>query len=238
MRHVLNFILFMLVLPALQAQQVHQNPDAEMRNVQGFRSIQVGDGIELFLSQGSEEEVAVSASRDNYRQRLKTDVKDGVLRIYYDRESLSDWTGTAKKLRAYVSFRSLEKITATAGSQVHLEGVLRVKDLVIVLHSGAHFRGRLETGSLALEAASGAKAELSGSTGTFQAKAESGARVDAYGIASGKADIRVSSGARVQATIEEEMKLYASSGGAIHYKGKGRISSVETKMGSVVRREE
>jgi hypothetical protein len=50
----------------------------------------VGDGIDLYLSQGTEESVAVSASKDEYMDRLKTEVEDGVLKIYYDRGSLNN----------------------------------------------------------------------------------------------------------------------------------------------------
>ena len=43
------------------AQKVVNDPNAEKREVKGFHAIEVGGGIDLYLSQGNEA-VAVSAS--------------------------------------------------------------------------------------------------------------------------------------------------------------------------------
>ena len=102
-----------------------EDPNAETRTVKPFRSIKVTDGIDLYLTQSNEDKVVVSASRDEYRSRLKTEVEDGQLKIYYDRESFSDWTSTGKKLKVYISFKTLDKLTAHDGSSVTVEGGIK-----------------------------------------------------------------------------------------------------------------
>jgi hypothetical protein len=232
------FSLFTLSITLFATAQETKiaDPNAETRTIKPFHSIRVGDGIELFLSQSTEESVAASASRDEFRNRLKTEVEDGVLKIYYDRESFADWTSSGKKLKVYVSFKTLQKLTATAGSRVKVDGTMKEESLSLFLKSGAQFKGSIEAGKLVVETESGSSAAVSGSAGVLNVSANSGARMRAYDLAAGKADIRSTSGAKVEVTVNDEMKLYSSSGGSIYYKGKGKISEVGTNIGAVIRR--
>jgi hypothetical protein len=67
-----------------QNPKVINDPNAQKRTVGDFHGIKVSGGIELYLTQGDEEAVAVSASDPEFRDRLKTEVKDGILHIYLD----------------------------------------------------------------------------------------------------------------------------------------------------------
>jgi hypothetical protein len=227
----LSFALF-----ATAQETKIEDPNAEKRTIKPFHSVRVGDGIDLYLSQSTEESVVASASREEYRNRLKTEVEDGLLKIYYDRESFSDWTSSGKKLKVYVSFKTLQKLTATAGSHVKVDGAIREKSLNLFLRSGAQFKGTVEVEKLLVETESGASSSIAGSAGEFHISANSGARMKAYDLAVSKADIRSTSGAKVEVTVKDEMKLYSSSGGSIYYKGNARISEVGTNIGAVIRK--
>lgn len=221
----------------LAAQETTFNDaNAEKRTVKAFRAIKVTDGIDLFLSQGNEESVAVSASRDEYRNRIKTEVVDDVLKISYDRESLNDWTSGGKKLKAYVSFKTLDKITASAGAEVMIQGTIKEEVLTVFLNSGAILKGKIEAGKMIMEAESGAHATLSGSSGAFNLNANSGAKVSAYELSTGKADLRCTTGGKIEVTVNEEMKVNASTGGNIHYKGEAKITDVNTSIGARVKK--
>ncbi|MBY0478932.1 MAG: DUF2807 domain-containing protein [Chitinophagaceae bacterium] len=235
-KFILSLFTLSLFLFTTAQESKFEDENVEKRTVSGFHSIKVTDGIDLYLTQSTEEAVAVSASRDEYKSRLKTEVEDGVLKIYYDRESFADWTSSGKRLKAYVSFKSLRQLTANAGSTVKTEGVMKADIFTLFVKSGATFRGKVEAGKLVVETESGAKSTISGSVGTFNVSANSGAKMEAYDLAAGKADIRSTSGAKVQVTVNEEMKFYTSSGGGIYYKGKGKINEVNTSLGGIIRR--
>src|ERR1700730_10510957 len=68
------------------AQKTVNDPNAEKRNVSGYHAISVSGGIDLFLSQG-EEAVAISASETKFRDRIRTEVKDGMLKTWYEHTS-------------------------------------------------------------------------------------------------------------------------------------------------------
>jgi len=86
MKKIFSLILFTSFIIAASAQKTINDANAEKRNVSGFHAIEVSGGIDLYLSQG-DEAVAVSASKDEYRAKIKTEVKDGVLKIWFDWKS-------------------------------------------------------------------------------------------------------------------------------------------------------
>ena len=71
------FLAMVLVFGLLNAQAQNEkniviDANAEARSVSGFTAIEVSGSIDLFLSQGTEEGVAISASTDEIKQRIKT----------------------------------------------------------------------------------------------------------------------------------------------------------------------
>jgi hypothetical protein len=233
---VLLFTAFVLTLTASAQFTFSTGELVEKRPVKPFRSIKTGDGIEVILVQGDEHAVAVSAARSEYVQRLKTEVADGVLKIYYDRESLSDWVSSGKKLKAYVAVRTLDRLVAVAGSHVNIQGTLKEEAVTFLVQSGASVTGKMEAGKLVVEAESGARMDLTGAAGLLSISANSGAKVDATGVSAGKADIRCTTGAKIEIKANDEMKFFAATGGSIYYAGNGKIISVEKKTGSVIRK--
>ncbi|MFN4285860.1 MAG: head GIN domain-containing protein [Lacibacter sp.] len=236
MKQWMCLILFITSVLSASAQQSFVENEAEYRNVAPFRKIRVGDGIELIITQSEKVSVAATASRPEYLRRLKTEVVDDMLKLYYDRESLSDWTASGKKLKVYVSVARLEQLTAVAGAVVRVEGELKASDLQLAVRSGASFRGNVQVSKAVVEAESGARMQLSGEAGNLFVNASSGGRVEAFDLAAGRADVKVASGAVVQTTAGEDLVLYASSGGSIRYKGNAKIAGLHIKSGGTVRK--
>src|SRR5579859_3447168 len=109
MKRIFLFLICGLSLVAVRAQKTIVNdPNAELRPVKGFHAIEVSNAIDLYLSQGDKETVAVSASEIKWRDQIRTEVKDGVLKIYLNNEGWH-WNTGGKKLKAYVSFTGLDK---------------------------------------------------------------------------------------------------------------------------------
>jgi len=100
------------LLPALTAQQtIIKDPNAQVRSVGDFHALKVATGIHLYLTQSNEKVVVVSAADPVYRDRIHTEVKDGVLNIYYDNE-MGRWDKNRKELKVYVSCIQLDGLHA------------------------------------------------------------------------------------------------------------------------------
>ena len=128
------FILAALVASLVSTAQntVIHDPNAQVRTVDNFHALKVATGIHLYFTQGSERAVAVSAATPEYRDRIRTEVKNGVLHIYYENHwnwSFRDMIG--KGLKVYVSSSLLDGLDASSGAEVEVEGTLKSANLAL-----------------------------------------------------------------------------------------------------------
>ncbi|NII25021.1 DUF2807 domain-containing protein [Pseudoflavitalea sp. X16] len=227
-------ILFSLVLVA---QKQVNDPLAQERKVSGFHAIRVSNGIKVYLSQGSSEAVAVSASKEEYRDKIVTKVEDGVLKIYYEQETLKFWKngGTrGKNPVAYVSVDDLDGLDINSGASVSVEGGIKGSKLDLDASSGAVFKGAVDYTTLDIDQSSGSVVKISGNASSLKIDGSSGSVFQGYELSVQNCDVDVSSGAGAQVTMNKEMSAEASSGGYISYKGSGVIRNVKTSSGGSV----
>ena len=232
------FLLLLAALPTVLFAQdrVINDPNAEARNVGSFHGIKVATGIELIMKQGSADALAVSASDNETRDKIKTEVVDGVLKIYFDYKLLPKNTFKNKHLKAYVSFKNIDKFSGASGSSTTVDGSMTIGALEMSLASGAYFKGDVKGSGVTVKQNSGSRLYLSGDVQSLTVDASSGARFFGYDMAAGKVDAGASSGGKVEVTVTKELVAGASSGGKIEYRGNGVITKVSTGSGGSVRK--
>src|SRR4051812_33967071 len=116
MKSVSIYLFITVLATAASGQQnVINDANVQQRIIPAFHAVHVSGAVDLFLSQGNEDAVAVSASEIKYRDNIKTEVKDGVLRIWYDNAGHGFSMG-GKKMRAYVSVKMLDRLDAAGAS--------------------------------------------------------------------------------------------------------------------------
>ena len=97
----------------------------QVRNVASFHAVEVGNGIELRLSSGATQRVVASADEADQLDRILTEVRDGVLKISFDREwAESLGLKNVHHLRVNVTATSLTALHASSGA--HAEVLARV----------------------------------------------------------------------------------------------------------------
>ena len=217
------------------AQKTIHDANAEVRNVSGFHAIEVSGGIDLFLSNG-DEVVAVSANDKEARDRIKTEVKDGVLKIYYDWKKVKfNLKGTS--LKAYVSFKSLNQLSASGGSDVKSESIIKSDKLNLDLSGGSDFNGKVDVGNLTINQSGGSDADLSGTAGTIKIEASGGSDFNGYDLVSDNCAIHASGGSDIEITVNKELSAEASGASDVSWKGKATVKEAKaTGAGSVSHR--
>jgi hypothetical protein len=219
-----------------QDTKVVNDANATQRSLSGsFTAISVSSGIDLYLSQANEESIAVSASDQKHLDRLKTEVVNGTLKIYYDNKGVT-WKSDNRKLKAYVSFKTLEKLYASAGSEVTVNGSIHADKLDLNVSSGSSLKGDIQAKELTADVSSGAGISISGRADKLTVEASSGADFKGYDFAVDYCDASASSGAGVHITINKELSVKASSGGDIRYKGTALIRDIKTSSGGAVKK--
>jgi Putative auto-transporter adhesin, head GIN domain len=236
MRKILSLLIAVTVITTVTAQKTINDPNAEKRNLSGFHSINVSGGIDLYLSQG-DETVVVSASEIKYRDRVKTEVVNGVLKIWYEWKPVNIQIGqNNRKLKAYVSAKTLEGLHASGGSDIILDGNIKTDKLNLHLSGGSDFNGTVNATELKAHASGGSDISISGTASSVYLDASGGSDIKGYGFITENCFVDASGGSDVYITVNKELNVEATGGSDVHYKGTGLIREIKNNGGSSVRK--
>jgi hypothetical protein len=235
-----KLILALCTVLSLQlfAQEVVVNDaNAVKRNLSGsFTAIEVSDGIQLMLTKGDEASLAVSASDQKYMERFKTEVVGSTLKIYYDNKGMVWNSNEKRKLRAYVSFKIIDKIQASSGADVICKNILKLAVLDLKLTSGSQFNGEVNIGQLSSDQNSGSEINITGKAEKLTVEASSGAIFKGFDLVAAYCTAKASSGGGVRVNVSKELVAKANSGGGIRYKGDAVIKDLDVSSGGIVKK--
>jgi len=124
----------------INAQEVN-DPNAEVREAKNYHGISVSSAFDVYLTQSNEEAVAVSAATTKVRDMISVEVKEGILVVGLDKDGRGN-SGN-KKLKAYISFKQIDKLTVSGACDVYLSGILKADDLTINLSGASDLKGKL-----------------------------------------------------------------------------------------------
>jgi hypothetical protein len=235
-------VLFVLLLSIYSGHaQTEKNlvfdANAEARIVKDFTSVEVSGAIDLYLSQGKEEAVAVSAGNQEAVSRIKTEVRNGKLHIYFDGKGWNwkTWSNN-NKMKAYVTFISLHRIEASGACNVKTAEKISSDDLRVQLSGASDFTGEVKAGILKLDGSGASNFKLSGTAEKADISVSGACDVKGYDLKTEFCKIEASGASSVRVTCNKEMSAQASGGSDIFYKGAGMVRDINTSGGASVKR--
>jgi len=238
MKKILLSLLSFISVSAFAQDAPAKDPGAIERTLSApFSAIIVSDGIDVYLTQGQSESVAVTSSDEKYMSRFKTEVVGGTLKIYYDNKGINFAFNEKRKLKAWVTFKNIDKLHASGGASVKTSGAIDADKLDMRFTSGSHFTGKITAKELTVDQNSGSGMNVSGRADKITVEGSSGSTFKGYDLAVDYCDAKASSGAGVHITINKELNAKANSGGGIRYKGTALIKDLNVSSGGVVKRE-
>ena len=189
----------------------------QKRVISSFHAIDASAGVEVIITKGDKEELAVSVGDLSYLDQVKTTVTNGVLKITRETnwKFWKMWNNSS--IRVYVSYVTLDKINVSSGS--NLKGT------------------NIQLSTLAVKISSGGMVKLSGSVGFLDVSVNSGANFRGSDFIATKCTADVNSGGEININVNKELSVDASSGGSIKYKGDASIRNVHTSSGGSVKRQ-
>jgi len=212
------------------------DPNASVRTVSGdFKAIKVSGGIDLYLSQAAEVAVAVSASEEKFKEYIKTEIDNGTLRIYYD-DGNKNWSMRNKKLKVYVSFKTLENLNASGACDVMVTGSIEASSLNMVLSGASDFKGALKVNSLKLDLSGASDVRISGTANTVDIESSGASDVKGYELVTDMCTATASGASDINITVNKEISASASGASDIYFKGAALIKDIHTSGASNVSR--
>lgn len=212
--------------------------NAQPRTINGsYTGISVSGAIDLYASPGNEEVVVVSAAETKFRDRIVTEVKDGILHIYYNDKGLQFSSGS-KKLKAYVSFKTLQSLSASGSSDIYINGVVKGDALKINMSGSSDFKGAVDVGKLTLIQSGSSDSHISGRADKLNINVSGASDVKGYELVSEYCEATASGASDIQVTVTKELNASASGASDIYYKGQGLTRNIKSSgASSVVRKD-
>ncbi len=239
MKRFLFFILFS-ACALLGAAQVEKNlvydGNAEIRKHQGFTVIEVSSAIDLYLSQGTEEAVAVSANDDEIVKRIRTEMRGTVLRIYFDGKGLNWRKWNNNKMKAYVTFKAITGVEASGACNVKVSGKIKAEQLRIQMSGASDFKGVVEGENLKLEASGASRIQVTGTVVKLNIDANGASDIRCYDLSSDYCKIDATGASVARISVNKELSAQASGASSIYYKGEGLIRDINTSGSSSIKR--
>lgn len=233
----LFFLLLIGGMPILAASQdkLIKDDNAQERKVGPFQSIQVSNAFDLYLTQSDNETVVVSADKLKYRDEIITKVENGVLKISFGKDGNRWWKNAGnKKLKAYVSFKTLEKLRVNGASDVYVDGTINATELELRLTGASDFkRGTIVCTNLTVILSGASRAYITGGQATrMDVEANGASDFHGYNLNVDNCRADASGASTINITVNKELTAKASGASGIHYKGEGVITDIKTSGAS------
>ena len=204
----------------------------ENRTASNFKGIKVSSGIDLYITMGDAEKVTIVAD-DDIINDIITEVKDGMLNIYVKQHNWFNLSVNQTR-KAYVTIKEINRIDASAGSDVKSENTLSGDELKVDASSGSDVKIDVYFKNLSLDLSSGSDAYVSGKVKILEADASSGSDIKAEKLESKICKVSVSSGADATVNVTDELYAKASSGGDIKFFGNPSVKDIDKSSGGDV----
>lgn len=165
----------------------------EMRNVGNFDKIEVSGAIVVKISAGQDFGISVEAD-DNILQSVKTEVENGILKIYAD--------GSFRRrnsVNVTVTMPQISSLNVEGASKAALENV--------------------ETAELNVSANGASKIGISGKAARLTLEASGASSINAVNIESGEADAKASGASKVSVFANDKLTADANGASRISYIG-------------------
>ncbi len=229
----LFILLFFTISTSVFAQQtIINDKNAEARNVTSFTGIKVSGGIDLYLSQSNDYSVAVSASEEKYRNNIKTEVKNGILEIWYDNDR--KWNAGNKNLRAYISFKDIESLDASGACDVDINGTLSTNNMLIKLSGACDIKGTVKISDLTLQLTGASTVKVDGTAQNLKLNASGASDVKNFDFSVENCKAEISGASDVRITVTNSISATASGASSFRYKGSPERKDIATSGASSI----
>ena len=214
--------------------------DLQVRPVEKFHAINVGTGIELTITAGHSQQVAVSALTTSLRDHVLITVSSGVLNIHYDDPDERELERTNKKLarldkqlRVAITADQLTALAATSGARVTANGAYAAPDFQLDFSSGATLKGDINVGVLVVRQNGGSEVALSGQAPRCDVRLTSGSTFKGAALQTNRSQVEATSGSNATLAVREVLLAEANSGASIRYIGSPALTKNVSSGGTV-----
>jgi hypothetical protein len=202
----------------------------ETRNVGSFKSLEVSGAFEVYLVQGSQEEVIIEAD-DDLIDRIVTKVSGDELEIY-----VKGTVRSFKKMKAYITFRELSEIEISGAVQLAGGNAMQFDRLDLDLSGACDVQLDMEANKLNLDLSGASKLELNGTVDQIDADCSGASKIYLEGLKARSVYFESSGASTAVLWVTDYLNIEGSGASTIRYKGEPKTLNVESSGATTVKK--
>ncbi len=196
----------------LFAQKDKGNVITQERTVSDFNAIEIGNALEVILSQGDAQIVKVETNEE-LQEFLKTDVDNGILKI----------TQTSKmknptKLLVYITVKNLNKVTLTGASELKSETVIKSEKLELNSSGASEISLDLAVNELVSDFSGASEITLKGTAQKHTITLSGASELKASELETQEMTINSSGASDLEINVKEKLTGQMSGASSLKYK--------------------
>ncbi len=204
--------------------------ESEVRKVGSFRGIKSAQAIDVYLKKGDKEEVRVETTSVRLSEVI-TEVSGNVLRIHLEKSSYRKVS-----VKVYVTYVTLEKISASSASSIFSDGTIKANSMEINASSAGSIEISIDADRVEVDASSAANIDLEGKANELTLEVSSAGDIDAYNLVTQNVTAKASSAGSAKVSVSKELDAHASSAGSIRYRGNPTRTNTGSSSGGSVKK--
>ena len=189
----------------------------QRRSVGSFDKLRASGACDVVLTQGATTEVKVVTDGELERY-IKTEVQNGTLTIYRDKDAPSSWFST-HKVTVYVTCPRLSGIETSGASDIKSSSTFEADNFTIKASGASDVTLGLNTRQLTVTASGASDVELRGRADRQQVRLSGSSDYNATNLQSQQADVQASGSSDAYVSAQQ-LTSHASGASDIHNKVK------------------
>lgn len=206
------------------------NVRTEERTPLNAQGVRVSTGIDVYLKQGDELNLAVEAD-ENLHEYIITEVKNGILNIYTDVNIRS-----AEMKKVYVTLKEINSVSTSSAGDITGMTAIETEDMMISASSAGDIKLEVYARRIDANISSSGDVTIDGEADILEADLSSAGDLNAFNLRVKEAEVSVSSAGGADIYVTEKIVARASSAGNINYKGDPENVNIHTSSAGSVRR--
>jgi len=207
------------------------NVVTETRDVSGFRAIEVDYPAEVFIKQGSQEILKVEAE-DNLLPGLKTQVKNGVLQIFYKTEK-GKHVNPTKTVRITVVVKDLADVDFSSAGELTVERLKTASLDVSLSGAGTITLNDIQVKGLSVSVSGAGSMTASGNADNLDLSISGFGDFDGAELQDKDARVHISGAGSATVWVDDELTAGISGAGSVSYYGSASVNKQISGVGDI-----
>jgi hypothetical protein len=206
---------------------------------QSFERIKVSSAINLYLSQGSKEEVRVEA-REELHKYIITEVREGQLNIYSEKLPKSwSWRDNEQNtVKVYVIVKDLTDLEASGASDVFFNTQIQCKNFSLHLHGASDAKVKIECEKFVCDIHGSSDASILGNANILEASIHGSSDFKASSFRVKDCRIKVSGSGDATINVNGDLEAEVSGAADLNYYGNPTIKKLLVSGGADARKKD